>query len=485
MAIKFMRGDTVAAATRIVNRRDLDVVLLDLGLPDDKEGLEFLKRHDKRLRDLPVIILTGRITSETAADARKLGAFGYHVKGDDPIKLDQLIKRALLAGARTRRLKDDPPVVSVRLIDPSSMPLIGTSAAVVEVYETIGLVAPTEAGVLITGQSETSQEGIARFIHKHSKRNQQPFTVFGCAGVDEREVGELTTDKESYRLTDAMEKSGGGTLFLEDVDALPLRTQRRFLGILKERRVRAIGPGEIIQTNARLIAATKGSLLAQVRHGAFDEELFEVLNVVTIELPPLHKRREDIRVLVLYFIQQCATDYSIPVPTLLSESLDFICKKEWPGNIHQLRTCVSRAAILARGGIISPEDIRPADHRTQQAAPPVRQEQEHGSAPRPTQSRDRVLAVVLNGPEGTPVVLGREKPKLSCAQYDIIEALLAAGKKGLSKDEMDKASGHPEARKVLKKLCDSDADWAAVIRRPGKRGQGGYRITDRNYADSA
>jgi DNA-binding NtrC family response regulator len=354
-------GETGLAIAR---REGPDLILLDIRLPD-LNGLQVLEQVRQERIDAAVIIMTADTTSSNAIQATQLGAFDYIAKPINDDHLLVLIRRALEYRSLERELR------KLRAAPPAQ-PLsgfVGHSAAMQEVYKLIGRVAASEANVLVTGESGTGKELVADAIQKFSKRSQGPLVKVNCAAIPEPLLEAELFGHERGAFTNAVsrrigrfEQADKGTVFLDEVAELSPALQAKLLRVIQERTIERLGSNAPLRVDFRLIAATAQDLAGAVASGKFREDLYHRLNVVTIALPPLRERREDIPFLVQRFLGRSER----PV-TIHQDALDRIIAHDWPGNVRELENVITRAIVLAPGGIITPECIQFADRSSAEA----------------------------------------------------------------------------------------------------------------------
>jgi nitrogen regulation protein NR(I) len=337
----------------------VDLAILDICMPGIN-GLEALQRIKRRHPHLPVIIVTGQGTMETAVEATKRGAFDYHLKPFDPEELLQSIAKAL-EGARLMRGR-----IEMGAERPAGEAIVGQGRAMQEIYKAIGRVAPTDATVLIRGESGTGKELIARAIYQHSPRNNKPLVAVNCAAIPETLLESELFGYEAGAFTGAarrrigkLEQAHEGTVFLDEIGDVPLGIQVKILRVLQERQFERLGGSETIGVDVRLIAATNRDLERAMAQGTFREDLYHRLNVVTIRVPPLRQRREDIPTLVDYVLEREARELGVPKPPVSDEALRMLGDHPWPGNVRQLEHCLQRVLIFTRGYPIQAADLAP------------------------------------------------------------------------------------------------------------------------------
>ncbi|MCF6156494.1 MAG: sigma-54-dependent Fis family transcriptional regulator [Candidatus Brocadia sp.] len=343
---------------RNMQERDFDVVILDMNMPM-MNGIEILKKVKEMESTTEVIVLTGQGSIENAVQAIKLGAYDYLTKQCRLSELDALLQKALekrqlnRENAHLRRL-----VKSVR----ETPVMIGNSIAMNAVYKMIDKVAPSDSIVLIQGESGTGKELIAQTLHLRSTRANKPFVVVNCATLQETLLeselfghtkGAFTGATESRM--GLFEAADGGTLFLDEIGELTVNTQAKLLRVVQSGEVRRIGDNKAITVDTRIIAATHKNLATEVKNGRFREDLYFRLNVITLSLPSLRERREDIPLLINYFLENFCRD--MPKKKILPEALTAMTQYTWPGNVRELENTMERLVVLAEGENIAIEDL--------------------------------------------------------------------------------------------------------------------------------
>jgi len=341
-------------------RADLpDLVVMDVRLPG-MSGLETFRVMHEIAVKLPVIIMTAYGTTETAIEATKLGAFEYVLKPFDIPDILALIAQALDAGRfmRSRVEMNVPPDAT------SGDAIIGNSRPMQEVYKAIGRVAPTDATVLIRGDSGTGKELVARAIYQHSLRSDKPFLVINCVAIPETLLESELFGYERGAFTGAVnrrvgkfEQAHGGTVFLDEIGDMPFSIQSKILRLLQEKSIERLGGQNPIPVDVRIIAATNRDLEAALASGRFREDLYYRLKVVTLWLPPLRVRMEDVPLLAEYFLARFAREMSISNPGMTRESKEMLKNYQWPGNVRELANAMQKALIFSRGYPIHHEDI--------------------------------------------------------------------------------------------------------------------------------
>jgi nitrogen regulation protein NR(I) len=349
------RGDEGLAQARA---NGYDLVLTDLKLPG-LSGLDLVAQLHAAQPKLPIILMTAHGNTETAIEATKLGACEYLMK---PFEADELLD--LVASAVTHaRLMSEP----VALGDAASArsALIGNSRAMHAVYKEIGRVAATPVTVLIRGETGTGKELIARALYQHSDRADKPFIAVNCAAIPETLLESELFGHERGAFTGAQarrigrfEQAHGGTIFLDEIGDLSPGTQSKLLRVLQERNFQRLGGGEVIAVDVRVLAATHRDLEAAIHEHEFREDLFYRLSVVTLRVPPLSERAEDIPDLVRFFIQRYAKELAVENPAIQPDAVAWLQTQVWPGNVRELENVVRQALLLARPFAVGLEHAR-------------------------------------------------------------------------------------------------------------------------------
>jgi DNA-binding NtrC family response regulator len=337
-----------------------DIVLTDLKM-GGISGLQLLDHLPADIVKPAVILMTAYGTISSAVEAMKKGAFDYLTK---PLEKDTILLTVKKADERMRLLKEN---ISLKkeLIDKFSIEgIVGSTTKMNEIIEVAKKVAPTPATVLISGESGTGKELIARSIHYNSPRSAAPFTAINCAAIPENlieselfgyEAGAFTG--AAHRKIGLIESSNRGTLFLDEIGDLPLLMQTKLLRVIQDREIRRVGGNEGIKVDIRLVAATNRDLEKDVASGRFREDLYYRLRVVTVELPPLRDRKEDIPQFVGFFVNKYNKEFGKRVGQPGEGVIKALTDYHWPGNIRQLESVIERAVIMCEGNTISLDDI--------------------------------------------------------------------------------------------------------------------------------
>jgi nitrogen regulation protein NR(I) len=345
-----------------VQRKPPDLVILDMRLPG-MNGLETFKRIHAVDSKLPVIIMTAFGTTETAIEATKLGAFDYLLKPFEIPDLLSVIRQALEAG----RFMRSPVDMDGTPDRGGREAIIGRSKPMQEVYKAIGRVSSTEATVLIRGESGTGKELVARAVYQHSQRAERPFQVINCVAIPESLLESELFGYEKGAFTGAVhrrlgkiEQANGGTVFLDEIGDMPFGIQSKILRLLQEKSIERLGGRETIPVDVRIIAATNRDLEAALQQGRFREDLYYRLKVVTIALPPLRDRADDIPLLTEYFLARYARELDMDSPGITKEAVAVLSAHLWPGNVRELANAVHKALIFNRGAPIRPLEMTQA-----------------------------------------------------------------------------------------------------------------------------
>lgn len=337
------------------------LIMLDVRMPD-KSGIEVLEELGKtESGQLPVIMMTAFGGSGVAIDAMRLGAYDYITK---PFDLDEVL---LTVKRYFDRLRLNDQVVELSALlersDPND-PLIGNSAAMQEVYKTIGRVAASDATVMITGETGTGKELIASILHRTSSYSRGQLIKVNCAALPETLLESELFGHEKGSFTGAMNQRKGrfemankGSIFLDEVGEMTLSTQKKLLRVLQEREFERVGGSVTVKIDTRVIAATNKILTQEIEANRFREDLYYRLNVISLYLPPLRDRRDDIPLLVEHFVDKHRYKTGAPVSKVSQSAMDKLMAYDWPGNVRELENLVQRANVLAQGEVITEEHI--------------------------------------------------------------------------------------------------------------------------------
>jgi two-component system nitrogen regulation response regulator NtrX len=341
----------------IVQKDRPDVVLLDIKMPG-MDGLEVLRKLRAADETLPVVMISGHATTSTAVEAIKMGAVDFL---DKPLSservivtLNNVLKQREL-GRENRELK---------LAMESKYEIVGESPGLRKVVELVKRAAPTNATVLLLGESGVGKELVARAIHRNSSRAGQRFVQVNCAAIPEELIESELFGHEKGSFTGAAEKQIGkfeqadrGTIFLDEVGDMSAKTQAKVLRVLQEQEVERLGSARTIKVDVRVIAATNKNLEEAIARGEFREDLYFRLNVIPILVPPLRERREDIPPLVQYFVRRFSEEHNVRVKRFEPRALEALQRHRWRGNIRELRNAIERLMIMAPGDLVRIEDL--------------------------------------------------------------------------------------------------------------------------------
>ena len=336
-------------ALALVGENFAGIVVSDIRLPGI-DGLELLRQLKARDPALPVVLITGHGDISMAVGAMRSGAYDFMEKPFSPERLVDVVRRAL----EHRGLSREVSSLRRQLAERSSLEgrIIGRSPAMQNLRELIANVADTSANVLIEGETGTGKELVARCLHDFSRRQQQTFVALNCGGLPEQLFESEIFGHEANAFTGAgkrrigkIEHADKGTLFLDEVESMPIALQIKLLRVLQERTLERLGSNQSIEVDCRLIAATKSDLDELSRNNQFRSDLYYRLNVVTLELPPLRERREDILELFEHFLQLAALRFDREAPVLDSQTLSRLMSHDWPGNVRELRNVAERHAL--------------------------------------------------------------------------------------------------------------------------------------------
>jgi two-component system nitrogen regulation response regulator GlnG len=348
-------------ALRMIKSSDYDLAILDIKMPG-LSGLELLDRVRELKSDLLVVIMTAEASMKNAVEAMKRGAYDYLTKPFDLDVIDAIIEKV----DRAREMTSQVTFLKEELKDRYQLEktIIGNSPAMREIYKTIGKVAPSDVTVLIQGESGTGKELIARAIHFNSKRLGKPFIALNCAAIPKDlleselfgfEKGAFTGATE--RKLGKFEQANGGTIFLDEIGDMPIDLQSKILRVLQEKEVTRTGGNQNIAVDVRIVAATNQDLEESVRRKEFREDLFYRLNVIPLQLVPLRERKEDIPLLVEYFLAKICTELESPPKRCSPEALRLLSGYGWPGNVRELENTLKRAVILSSDPLLTVTDF--------------------------------------------------------------------------------------------------------------------------------
>jgi two-component system nitrogen regulation response regulator GlnG len=372
-------------ALALIQDNSYDLAILDIKMPGIN-GLDLLDKVREVKKDLLVVIMTAEASMKNAVEAMKRGAYDYITKPFDLDVIDAIIEKV----GRAREIAGQVTMLKQELKERYQVEknIIGNSPAMREVYKTIGKVAGSDVTVLVQGESGTGKELVARAVHFNSNRLGKPFVAINCAAIPKELLESELFGSEKGAFTGAVERKLGkfeqanqGTLFLDEIGDMPLDLQAKILRVLQEREVTRTGGNQTIPVDVRIVAATNQELLEKVRAKEFREDLFYRLNVVPINLVPLRERRDDIPLLVQYFLSRICSEMDVPLKQCTEEARDILAAYSWPGNVRELENAIKRAVILSNDALLTPADFSGLE--------PV-------SADRPATSQDASLEVIVD-----------------------------------------------------------------------------------------
>ena len=351
----------IARAHKHIESQTVDLILSDLRLPD-QDGIDLLKWLNKQDKNIPLIIMTGYADIQSAVQAMKLGAQDYIAK---PVNPEELLKKI------TEALQSSQP--SLKVVSgkesPASNPslhsyLEGESDAAKQLYNYVGLVAPTNMSVLINGSSGTGKEYIAHRIHQLSKRSDKPFIAVDCGSIPKELAASEFFGHVKGSFTGALsDKTGafvaanGGTIFLDEIGNLSYEVQIQLLRALQERKIRPVGSTQEITVDIRLISATNENLEQAIERGTFREDLYHRINEFTLHMPSLKDRKEDILLFANFFLDQANKELDKHLIGFDDKASKLLLDYHWPGNLRQMKNIVKRATLLAQGNFITPIEL--------------------------------------------------------------------------------------------------------------------------------
>ncbi|HEY0781719.1 MAG TPA: sigma-54 dependent transcriptional regulator [Thermoanaerobaculia bacterium] len=364
-AISAMSGEE---AIDILDREEVDLVLLDLMLPG-MHGLEVLRQIRQRDPDQIVVVITAYSSIESAIDAMREGAFHYIPK---PFKNEEVLL-TVRKGLEQRRLATENRSLREQLRQRFAFDnLIGKSKPMQQVYDLIRLAAPAKSNILILGESGTGKELVAKAIHHHSKRSGGPFVTVnsGSMPADLLESNLFGHVRGAFTGAVASKKglfemASGGSIFFDEIGNIPIDTQSKLLRVIQEKEFMRLGGVDTIKVDVRIIAATNADLEEALQHGQFREDLFYRLHVITINLPPLRKRNEDIPLLAQHFLAHYARENEKPLREIAPRAMEMLLDYHWPGNVRELENMIERAVVLSTGGALD-VDLLPSSVRQQE-----------------------------------------------------------------------------------------------------------------------
>jgi len=370
-------------ALREITRDNFDLILLDYKMPEIN-GLDMLSKIKDIEIKTPVIVMTAYGTTDLAIETMKRGAYDYLIKPFDRKDLTRIVNEALLVNRQMKEAvripTSTPPPSASR--DQKFIQMIGNSRKMQEIFKLIGQIAQQDVSVLITGESGTGKELVARAIYHHSGRKERPFIPINCAAIPETlfeselfgyERGAFTGAERTY--IGKIERCDHGTLFLDEIGEMSASVQGKLLRFLQEGELERLGGNQPIKVDVRIIAATNKNLEEEIESGRFRRDLYWRLKVITIDLPPLRNRQEDIPHLADYFLECFSSEYKRRLCYLSEPALNKLISYSWPGNVRELENCIRRAVLLTAGEIIADSKLMIPDTGTEQLLHSLTREQ--------------------------------------------------------------------------------------------------------------
>ena len=343
-----------------LKKADYDVVVMDIKMPK-MDGMEALERVQMLAPDTPVIMISGHANIDTAVEAVKKGAFDFISKPPDLNRMLITVRNAMDKSS----LITDNKTLKVKVSKKKKQEMVGTSKSLTEIKETIELVAPSEARVLVTGSNGTGKELVARYLHDRSPRSGEPLIEVNCAAIPSELIESELFGHEKGAFTSAhkqrigkFELANKGTIFLDEIGDMSLSAQAKVLRALQESRITRVGGDKEIKVDVRVVSATNKDLRKEIAEGRFREDLYHRLAVIVIKVPPLNDRREDIPLLVDHFIKNICTEHGLPMKKVQPEAMLALQNVNWTGNIRELRNVVERLIILSAEDITEDDVLR-------------------------------------------------------------------------------------------------------------------------------
>jgi len=349
-------------ALLIAERESIDLVLLDLMLPG-MSGMEVLKQIRGRDPEQVVIVVTAYSSIESAIEAMRIGAFHYIPK---PFKNDEVLL-TIRKGLEQRRLASENRSLKQELERRYGLDkIIGKSAPMQQVFDLIRLAAPSKSNMLILGESGTGKELVAKALHHHSRRTQGPFVTVNSGSMPHDLLESTLFGHVKGAFTGAIaakkglfEVANNGSIFFDEIGNIPMETQGKLLRVIQEKEFMRLGGVDTVRVDVRLIAATNSDIEALVRRGEFREDLYYRLNVITLQLPPLRDRSEDIPLLARHFLGAYAEENDKSLHTISPAALELLMDYRWPGNVRELENAIERAVVLSSGEVLEVELLPP------------------------------------------------------------------------------------------------------------------------------
>ncbi len=353
--IETLSNPTVAIQR--IREKNYDCILLDVKMPGI-DGIRLLEQIIKEFPQIPIIMISGQSTLSIAVDAIKKGAYDFMEKGGDSDRLLISVQNAI---EKRQWLKERSVLINEIY---AQFRMVGKSRALQDIFEQIKIVAPTDAKVLIYGETGTGKELVARAIKLHSKRAAQPFISVNCAAIPETLIESTFFGHLKGSFSGAIsdqpgkfELAHGGTIFLDEIGELNLQAQSKLLRVLEDGEIEKIGAKQQIKVDVRIIAATNKDLQLLIKQGKFREDLYHRLKIIEINIPPLKERKEDIPLLARHFLQKYSEKYNKSLTDFSPEAINILLKPDWPGNVRMLKNVIEKTVVFAREPLIRAEHI--------------------------------------------------------------------------------------------------------------------------------
>jgi two-component system nitrogen regulation response regulator NtrX len=372
-----MKDEGYEVVSAISGKEGLDLLhevqpslaLLDIAM-SEMDGIETLRRFKEIRPDMPVIMVTGHGTIETAVKTTKMGAYDFIVKPPELQHLTLVVKH----GLEESRLREENE--SLKRSIERRHEIVGESEKIKTLKQQIALAGPTNGWVLIHGESGTGKEFVARAIHRASRRSSGPFVEVNCAAIPQELIESELFGHEKGSFTGAtgmkrgkFELAHGGTIFLDEIADMSMATQAKVLRVLEGQEFQRVGGTKTLKADVRVVAASNKNLADEIRKGAFREDLYYRLNVIPLSVPPLRERADDIPRLVRHFLQEFSTEYGQKTKTIDDDALDLFVRYQWPGNVRELRNIIERLIIMVPGPVLRVQDVPPPISSPQQEHP--------------------------------------------------------------------------------------------------------------------
>ncbi len=343
-----------------IDKEGYDLIFLDMKMPG-MCGMEVLEKVKSISPETVVILMTAYGTIETAVEAMRKGAYDYIIKPFSPDQIEMLISRV---NERQKLITENKYWRANSSVDEKLSPVFSRSSKMFQIYEQIKKIAQSKASVLVQGESGTGKELVARAIHYYSPRAEKPFIRVNCAALAETLLESELFGHERGAYTGAISKHTGrfelaneGTLLLDEISEISPNVQAKLLRALEEEEFERVGGEKTIKIDVRIVATTNRNLINEIQKGMFREDLFYRLNVVPIQLPPLRERRDDIPLLVDYYLKKFSFENNAGVKSIENEALDYLCKYDWPGNIRELKNIIQRAVVVGSSEVLKKEQF--------------------------------------------------------------------------------------------------------------------------------